>query len=832
MSNPEVNAPNHGRRREAGAWCVWALHERTLLVLLVVFAASVIGILWHLSRLSSDLVESTALAHAAENTKGILGFRGLYSSEVVDRVVEHGIEVSHDYESKKGAIPLPATLSMKLGEHLSKIGAGGQFRLYSDYPYPWRKDGGPHDDFERKALSRLREDPDTPFYEFQERDGTPTLRYAIADQMRASCVACHNSRADSPKKDWKVGDVRGAIEVMLPLDRAEAKTSALLRSTFILLMALSLAGFGGLAYVAVKLRLELNALRLHAAGQDGLHPRAPLHGDTDGRIGETASDTKIAVIALLASAGIFAFSLVAPLGVASGLLYALVVLISLWSPRQSFTFVAAVVGTLLTVVGFMVAKDVGVRLGIVLTNRIMSVFIIWATAILCLWVKRKAAAQARLFAEQEVAAEKNRELRRAHDENQGLMAAIPSILIGLDVERRVTKWNQAAESAFGISGQTALGKPVGALAIAWDGKQLDHCIGVCTSMLRSSCLDDFPFRQRNGAPGFLNLCLTPILDQEGKCTGILLLGTDMSERRNLEAQLVHAQKLESIGQLAAGVAHEINTPIQYTGDNVTFLREAFSDITGVLEKHGELLVHAKNGTVNDKAIAAIEEAMADADLDHLTEEVPVAIEQALEGVDRVAKIVRAMKEFSHPGGDAKAPADINKLIENTITVARNEWKYVADLITDFDPSLPPVPCLAGEFNQVILNLLVNAAHAIAERHGQDSTQIGVITVSTRAAGEHAEIRIQDTGAGIPEAIRSRIFDPFFTTKAVGKGTGQGLAIAHAAIVKKHGGRLRFETQLSKGTTFIIELPLSGCNVVNEAEPGSPSPHAVATASIS
>jgi signal transduction histidine kinase len=190
----------------------------------------------------------------------------------------------------------------------------------------------------------------------------------------------------------------------------------------------------------------------------------------------------------------------------------------------------------------------------------------------------------------------------------------------------------------------------------------------------------------------------------------------------------------------------------------------------------------------------------------LKEEVPRAIEQTLDGVNRVAKIVRAMKEFSHPSSEGKVAADVNRLIDNTITVANNEWKYVADLVRDFDPSLPLVPCIAGELNQVILNLIVNAAHAIGESIKADPGRKGIITITTRAAEAGVEIRVKDTGTGIPVEARAKIFDPFFTTKAVGKGTGQGLTIAHGVIVKKHGGRLSFETEMGVGTTFVIHLP--------------------------
>jgi PAS domain S-box-containing protein len=291
---------------------------------------------------------------------------------------------------------------------------------------------------------------------------------------------------------------------------------------------------------------------------------------------------------------------------------------------------------------------------------------------------------------------------------------------------------------------------------------------------------------------------------------------DITERKLLRDQLLQAQKLESVGQLAAGIAHEINTPTQYIGDNVRFLKEAFQELGSLLGKYERLLSAAKSNTLSPDAVQEIAAAVEGTDAAYLLEEIPKAIEQTLEGVTRVATLVSAMKEFSHPGTKEKVPLDLNHAIESTITVARNEWKYVADLETDFDPSLPQISCQAGEFNQVILNLIVNAAHAIADVIAKGEVTKGLIKIQTRNYPECAEIRIQDTGMGIPEGARSRIFDPFFTTKAIGKGTGQGLAIAHSVVVDKHEGSIQFETEDGKGTTFIIRLPHDGKTLAAKA----------------
>ncbi len=276
---------------------------------------------------------------------------------------------------------------------------------------------------------------------------------------------------------------------------------------------------------------------------------------------------------------------------------------------------------------------------------------------------------------------------------------------------------------------------------------------------------------------------------------------------DLQSQLAQAQKLESIGELAAGIAHEINTPIQYVGDNTRFIQEACEDLSEVLTCCQDLLTATEGTHPLGEQTKTLRDAVENADLEYLSEEIPNAIEQSLEGITRVTNIVRAMKEFAHPGAAEMTPIDLPRAIENTLMVARNEWKYVADLETDFDESLPLVPCLPGELNQVILNMVVNAAHAIGTRLGESPESKGRIKVSARTVGSHAELRISDSGTGIPEEHLDRIFRPFFTTKAAGRGTGQGLAIAHSVIVEKHGGTINVETELGVGTTFVICIPL-------------------------
>jgi two-component system, NtrC family, sensor kinase len=295
----------------------------------------------------------------------------------------------------------------------------------------------------------------------------------------------------------------------------------------------------------------------------------------------------------------------------------------------------------------------------------------------------------------------------------------------------------------------------------------------------------------------------------GDPVSLLLISQDITvkkeaetERALMEIQLRHSQKMEAIGQLAAGIAHEINTPIQYLGDNLRFLKEAFGDLSEAHTKSMDLLERRPDGDIRG-FLAWVEQS----DMAYLLSEAPKAFQQSEEGIQRIATIVNAMKVFSHPGNEGRAFIDLNQALETTLLVAKNEWKYVAEVKLDLDPELPKVDCYPGEINQVFLNLVVNAAHAIFDVVG-DSGLKGVIGVQTRVLGDQVEIRISDTGTGIPEKVQPQIFLPFFTTKAVGKGTGQGLSIVHS-VVAKHRGTVDFETQAGKGTVFVVKLPVKG-----------------------
>jgi len=281
---------------------------------------------------------------------------------------------------------------------------------------------------------------------------------------------------------------------------------------------------------------------------------------------------------------------------------------------------------------------------------------------------------------------------------------------------------------------------------------------------------------------------------------------DVTMLRKMEVDLRQAQKLESVGRLAAGVAHEINTPIQFVSDSVHFIRDAATDLTGLIVKYQAVLRAVVAGGPCEQEAAEATDHESAIEVGYLLENLPPALDRALEGLSRVATIVRSLKEFAHPDQKEMAAIDLNQAITSTLTIARNEYKYLANVETELG-DVPPVKCHGGDVNQVILNLVVNAAHAIGDVV-QGTETLGRIRVRSWHERDSAFISISDTGGGIPAEIRNRVYDPFFTTKPVGKGTGQGLAIARS-VIEKHGGDLTFETEMGVGTTFLIRLPLDG-----------------------
>ena len=324
----------------------------------------------------------------------------------------------------------------------------------------------------------------------------------------------------------------------------------------------------------------------------------------------------------------------------------------------------------------------------------------------------------------------------------------------------------------------------------------------------------FVNRRKDGTMYEEEANISPVRDASGAVVNYVAVKRDVTRENALREQLQQAQKLEAVGRLASGIAHEINTPMQYAGDSARYLARAFQQALEALQA----FERAARGPAEVSMDAAVEErlreALEAADFEFTRVEIPRALDRVLDGINRVSDIVRAMKEFAHPERRERTPADLNDMLQTTLTVARNEYKQVADIETEYG-ELPAVSCHVGELNQVFLNLLVNAAHAVGERVA-GTRERGIIGIRTRLEGDQAVVEVRDTGAGIPEAARTMVFEPFFTTKPIGKGTGQGLAIARSIIVDKHGGDISFATELGRGTTFTIRIPIRSPHLERKA----------------
>lgn len=382
----------------------------------------------------------------------------------------------------------------------------------------------------------------------------------------------------------------------------------------------------------------------------------------------------------------------------------------------------------------------------------------------------------------------------AHERNvlRTMIDMIPAYIYAKDAKSRFTAANKLAADRMGTVPEGLIGKtdfdfyPREMAQKFYDDEQ---------ALIQSGQpLIDCEEVAHDSETGLDRVLLTskiPLRDERGNLTGIVGIGFDITERKAAEMRMASSDRLESIGRLAAGVAHEINTPIQYLNDSVAFIRDGVGELLAYIDKLHALLPPGQHP--------------ADDDVDYLREELPPAMGRVAEGLGRIAEIVRSMKNFSHADQGEMGTVDLNAAIASTLVIARSEYRDCADVETHFG-DIPPVVCHGGQINQVVLNLVVNAAHAIDDLVKKDGGR-GKICVQTSLQGDKVVIGITDTGGGIPEGIRERIFDPFFTTKEVGRGTGQGLSIARNVIVKGHGGELDFVTEPGHGTTFYIRLPV-------------------------
>ena len=393
-----------------------------------------------------------------------------------------------------------------------------------------------------------------------------------------------------------------------------------------------------------------------------------------------------------------------------------------------------------------------------------------------------------------------KELNETADSLARILETLRSAVIIVDETGSITRANPASAELLQVSDvKELIGSSIMSFIRNDEGQRISTVLDLLGDHREVTILNE------GGHDRYALLAAAELVCDEGELQSIVCVAADISDKKRMEVELRHAQKLESVGQLAAGIAHEINTPIQFVGDSLTFLQESHQDVAELRSPYDELMTAAEQHADLKPLLERIKEAEEDIDREFLDEETPGAFRRAIAGIDRVAKIVSAMKEFAHPGDQEMAPADLNRAISTTLTVAKAEYKYVAELETDLQ-DLPPVVCHLGDINQVVLNLVVNAAHAIEARLA-GSDERGKIMVATRRDGSFVEVSVSDDGSGIPDDVVKRIFDPFFTTKAVGRGTGQGLALTHSIIVERHGGEVSVETVLGEGTTFHVRIPI-------------------------
>ncbi|OLN27366.1 Signal transduction histidine kinase HoxJ (hydrogenase regulation) [Desulfovibrio sp. DV] len=411
-----------------------------------------------------------------------------------------------------------------------------------------------------------------------------------------------------------------------------------------------------------------------------------------------------------------------------------------------------------------------------------------------------------------------REMALATRDIEMLLASIRSILVSLDGQNRIRRFNAGAEAAFGLSAAAVTGRDFFDVGLDWDGHMVRAAVEESRRSLAPVRVDEVRCRTPGNEERLLGLTANPVPAPGGDSPGVLLLGQDLAEIKARELKAAHERRMQAIGHLAAGIAHEINTPVQYVGYNAGFLDEAFTDVLALLGAYDGLAGAVRNGDAEAMAQAAAEvgRLAREVDIEYLRQEIPSAIANTRKGIGQVADIVRAMRQMSHPGTGERLFFDINASVRDIVTITRNAWKHVADVSLELSPELPMVYGLPHEVSQVLLNVVLNAAQAVEERVGREPWVRGRIVIASRLTPEHLEIAVTDNGPGIDQAARGRVFDPFFTTKAVGKGTGQGLAISHA-VMTRHGGGIDFTTRLGEGTTFFVRFPLEDGG---QAQPGA------------
>lgn len=406
-------------------------------------------------------------------------------------------------------------------------------------------------------------------------------------------------------------------------------------------------------------------------------------------------------------------------------------------------------------------------------------------------------------------------IRKSEETMRAMINSSPFSAILIDRNSIVLDLNENAMNLLDLTRDMIVGSRLAELV---DAAFIPQIESLFKDIMQNRSLLSFEY---DAEQRFFNLSGVPIFgSQKDKIERVAVYIHDITQQKISDHEISHKIKMESIGQLAAGIAHEINSPMQYISNYSLFLEESFKELDVLLENLDQWEESCSKAGETCPMSSKFHELKEEMDLEFLRKEIPSAIEHTNKGIAMVTKIVSSMKTFSHPDSKDMTAVDLNNSIDSTITVSRNEWKYVAEIVTDFDESLPVVTCFVSEINQAILNIIVNAAHAIGDSASGESAEKGLIGITTLHDNGWAEIRITDTGCGMTPNIIKKIFDPFFTTKEVGKGTGQGLSISHGVIVTKHGGSIDVESEAGHGTTFVIRIPVKPGELADtKSDPG-------------
>ncbi len=410
----------------------------------------------------------------------------------------------------------------------------------------------------------------------------------------------------------------------------------------------------------------------------------------------------------------------------------------------------------------------------------------------------------RLVTAQSELRDKSLLLEEAHSQNSVVLDSIPSAILCIDLNDHVIKWNQNAVNLFGIESSLAQKKNFLSLGLKWDWETILSSIVQSREGRRQIGVECVSFIKPNGELGYLRLNIAPLGLSGDSYTGTMLIVDDITDQKNLEKSLAQSRQLESFGQLAAGIAHEINSPLQYVKTNLTFAEDALSRLAPLLNS---IENRAERISMSEQEHAELVALAKKSKLSYINKELPPAIAQSVQGIDRMSEIIKTMRLLTHKGSRTLSTESVNTIIESSLEITRHQWKNEAEMKLMLDPELPLVKAHPGELSQVFINLVVNAAQAIEDAKKQFPDRRGEITVSTGSSHDGIFINIQDNGVGIPEKNLERIFNPFFTTKEVGRGTGQGLSIVHSIVVTKHCGRIDVVSKVGQGTTIRIWLPL-------------------------